>query len=97
MRGARIALWAAAVMVTAQVIVAPTPTSTSFRRDVVEHGARTVVDAMWAAGNWDQEKDAAASGSPAWIELPSLLSAGTNVGASEGPGSPLVRELPKMP
>ena len=70
--------------VTCQAVAAPAPTPASARRDVAEHGAKAVVDAMWTAGSWDRVEDGIASGSRAWIALAPLLSSGTDACTSEG-------------
>ena len=90
-------LWAGAMMVTGQAVAASAPTPASVRRDVAEHGAKAVVDAMWTAGSWDRVEDGIATGSPAWIALAPVLSPGTDAGTSEGLGLSLVRALSKSP
>ena len=97
MPGARIAVCAAAVLGASQGPPAAAPTPASVGRDIAEHGAKAVVDAMWTAGSWDRVENGIASGSPAWIGLVPLLSTGTDAGTSEGLSLSLIRALPKAP
>ena len=83
------------MLAAGQAVAGPTPTPASVRRDIAEHGAKAVVDAMWTGGSWARVEDGIASGSPAWIALAPLLSTGTDAGTSEGLSLSLVRALPK--